>query len=178
MRCFIAVDLPVEVREELARIANEIRKSGLLKAKFVEPENYHLTLKFLGEQPPARVEAIKNILAEIKLESFDARLGKLGVFTPAFIRVIWASLEASEIFDLHDKIDKALASLMPCDARFESHVTIARVKFVKDKQALLELLSKIRPREINFRVNSFRLKSSTLTPKGPIYHDIAVFPLG
>ncbi len=177
MRCFIAIDLPVEVREELARIANEIERSGLLKAKFVEPENYHLTLKFLGEQPSARVEAIKNILAKIKLGSFDAKLGKLGVFTPAFIRVIWASLEANEIFDLHDKIDKALVPFISRDTRFESHVTIARVKFVKDKQALLGLLSKIRPREMNFRVSSFKLKSSTLTPRGPIYRDVAEFPL-
>lgn len=176
MRCFISIELPNEVKEEINKVQNELKINSNIKSKIVEKENLHLTLKFLGEISDKKIEEIKKLLTMVNINSFKAYLGKIGVFpTPTYIRVIWVGLEPKESFEeLHDKIDLTLNNK---DKRFESHVTLARIKSVKDKASLIKKLQEIKVKPLSFDANSFILKKSTLTKKGPIYEDIAKFAL-
>ena len=177
MRCFIAIDLDKKAKEELSKVQEEIERENKdkMKANFVNPDILHLTLRFLGEIDDARVNRIKEILKQLKIEKFNARLNGLGVFPSSnFIRVVWVGLEPKQKFiEIHNMIDTELEKLkMKRDERFESHVTLARIKWLQDKRKFLEKLKKIKVNPIEFCVDSIKLKKSTLTKEGPIYEDI------
>lgn len=174
MRCFIALELPEEVKSELVKIQNVLKNIEGLKAKFIEKENLHLTIKFLGEISDVKVNKVVEKLSNIKLKPFKASLGKLGCFpSESYVRIIWISLEPSEkVKELSTLINNSLDS---SDKRFESHITIARVKFVKDKDALQRKLKELKFEKKSFEVNSFVLKKSTLSSEGPVYGDVKTF---
>ncbi|MCX6741776.1 MAG: RNA 2',3'-cyclic phosphodiesterase [Candidatus Pacearchaeota archaeon] len=173
MRCFLAIDLPEEVKEELLRIEREIQP--FLVGNFVESKNMHLTLKFLGEIDEAKLKDIRKKLKKIKLKKFKAGLGKFGFFSPSFIRVVWISVEPKEIIKgLYEEIEKALGNK---PAGFESHVALVRVKKIDDKRSFLSKTLRIKIKTKGFEVKEFVLKKSTLTPNGPIYEDLEEFEL-
>lgn len=168
------MDVPHECGEELLRMQNALRKVSGLKVKFVEPENLHLTLSFLGEISDEEARNIKERLIKLKFSPFKARLGKLGVFPSAsYVRVIWISLEPSEkIKEIAGKINETLGRK---DEKFESHITLARVRDVSDKAALEKALQDIKIEKKEFEVREIKLKKSTLSPQGPVYEDIFTF---
>ena len=81
----------------------------------------------------------------------------------------------AEIYELQQKIDSRLADLFPKDDRFKPHITLARVKFIKDKVKFIRELKQIKIEKKEFSVSNFKLMKSTLTPEGPVYEDLAVF---
>lgn len=175
MRCFLAIELSEEAREELLRVQKRLPES---KMKLVEPENLHLTLKFFGELSDFQVNKVKEVLEQIKFEKFKVRLSTLGIFpSQKFIRVVWVSIEPKEqLIALQQSIDEALHKEgFKRDRSFETHITLARVKQVKDKEALLKRLKETKVRPIEFEIKGFVLKKSTLTEQGPIYEDIIKF---
>jgi 2'-5' RNA ligase len=173
MRCFLAIDLPEDVKEELLRIEREIQP--FLIGNFVESKNMHLTLKFLGEVDEPKLKEIRKKLKKIKFKKFKSGLGKFGFFSPSSIRVVWISLEPKEtVKELYEEIEKALGNK---PAGFESHVALVRVKKIEDKRSFLSKTLRVRIKSKGFEVNEFILKKSTLTPKGPIYEDIEKFEL-
>jgi len=178
MRCFIAIDLPADVKKEISKVQNEILKISDVKMKIVETENLHLTLRFLGEMDDSQVNQIKEVLKGLKFKKFEGTLNQIGIFpTPSFIRVIWIGLEPSTLIkEIHSKIDEELSKLkIKKEKQFESHITLSRVKFVKDKDALITELKGIKLPKISFKVEDFVLKKSTLTGQGPIYEDVEKF---
>lgn len=177
MRCFIAVELDDEAREEAVRIQKEFE--GVIKGKFVEKENLHVTLKFLGEIEKEKIEEIKKALKEIRVKKFSASFGELGFFTPSFIRVLWISLHPKDKFyELHEKIENSLEKLNieKENKKFEPHVTLARIKDLR-KEIFLEKIKKIKARDVSFEVSSFFLKKSILTKERPIYENLFEFSL-
>lgn len=177
MRCFIALDLPREAINEIKGIQETIRKQNLFIGKFTEDENLHLTLKFLGEIDTETIEKAKKRLQKIKLGSFEVSLGEIGAFSTRFIKIIWIKLEGKEIWELQKEIDEKLKDLFVSEVRFMSHITIARVKRVPDKKALLEYIKNITPKKLKFKVSEFFLKKSTLQSEGPVYEDIEKYLL-
>ncbi|MEK6820095.1 MAG: RNA 2',3'-cyclic phosphodiesterase [Nanoarchaeota archaeon] len=178
MRAFICVELSEEAREEINKAIDKINESELIKAKFVEKENLHLTLKFLGEIDDKDVKIIKERLEKLNLRKFKVKLGKAGFFSPSFIKIIFIELLSDEIFQLQSEIEEALADLFPREKReFQSHVSIARVKAVKDREKFVEFIDKMKVKEIEFEVKSFKLKKSILTEEKPIYSDLLDFKL-
>lgn len=178
MRLFIAFDLPKNIVEKLVGLQKQIGNE-LAQIKFVEPENMHLTLKFLGEVEESKVNDIINKLKTVKFKPFLTSIAEIGVFpNEKFIRVVWIGLKPFDpINDLHERIDSALSGIFKKDDRFQAHITLGRVKFVKDRERLLSVLKAIKMNDITepFRIEKFMLKKSTLTPKGPIYENLAVF---
>lgn len=174
MRCFVAVELPEEIKAELVKAQKALQSVEGLEAKFVEESNLHLTLKFLGELSESGVAKIKEKLSTVKFKPLQVSLGGLGTFpSESYVRVIWISLEPSDKFiELSKSVNRALGS---SDKRFESHVTLARVKAVRDKGGLQRKLKEIRVEKKTFELNSFTLKESTLTREGPVYEDIKEF---
>jgi len=175
MRCFIAIDLPEEVREKIYGI-NKILDG--IKHKPVEKHNLHLTLKFLGEINDYRANWVIERLKSLKIKKFKAWLNGLGVFPDEnFIRVLWIGVEpSSTIHQIHKQIDDALEKYFKKDKRFQSHITISRIKSLKDKKDFLEKIKSIRV-EAGFCVEEIKLKRSILKREGPEYDDLYVFKL-
>ena len=140
MRCFLAIDLSEKVKEELEKAKKEINHDGI---KLVEKENLHLTLNFFGEISEEKTSEIKNKLRDFKFEKIDAKLGNIGFFPSLdYIRVVWISLEPNEkVKELAKLINEKLNSQ---DKNFESHITLARVKFLKNKKEFIEKLKTIK----------------------------------
>lgn len=176
-RCFIAIDLPREAINEILRIQKIIREKTLFTGKLTEGENLHLTLKFLGEIDDEKIVLVKKRLSDIKFSEFFAETLEVGVFNKDFIKIVWIKLNGKGIWGLQKAIDEKLKDLFDVEARFMSHITIARVKNVKDKKSFIEYLSSIKPKKIKFKVNEFFLKKSELTSTGPKYEDIECYKL-
>ncbi len=175
MRVFIALDLPREVINHIREIQNLLRKKNLFAGKFTEPENLHLTLKFLGEISEAEIEKIKEKLREVRFPAFEAEIGEVGTFSKKFIKIIWVKLE--NCAKLQKEIDTKLRGLFEPEFRFMSHITIARVKNVRDKKALIDYVKNIKNKRIKFKVGNFFLKKSELHAEGPVYEDLEKYKL-
>ena len=175
MRCFIALDLPREVMNQIEEIQNKIKKQNLFTGKFTETENLHLTLKFLGEIKEQQITEVKEKLKKIKSEKFQAELGEIGVFSKKFLKIIWIKLKGAE--KLQKQTDETLKDLFQPEHRFMSHITIARIEKVSDKNKLIAYLKHIKPKQFKFNIDKFFLKKSTLTPEGPVYEDISEYVL-
>jgi 2'-5' RNA ligase len=172
MRTFISIDIPEMIRGEIKKIRDELPE---FYGKKTESENLHLTLKFLGEIDEEKIGEVKEKLRQIQFDKFDSKIDSIGVFSERFVRIIWLHLTNCE--ELQKKIDESLKDLFKEEQRFMSHLTIARVKSIKDKKEFLEELKKIKISGISFTVKKFKLKKSVLTEKGPVYEDLAEYSL-
>ena len=175
VRTFIAVELPDEIRAKICGI----QPSFGLKSGLVARDNIHVTLKFLGEIQDAKVEKIKKALDGIKVAPFQAHVKGIGVFPDMkYIRVIWAGIAegAEQFVGLSSAVESALVPLgFAKEKKFTPHATIARVKGVADKNALIARIKELADAEFGtFTVGEVKLKKSTLTPKGAIYEDLGV----
>lgn len=126
MRLFVALDLPGSLKQRLASLAG-----GLPGARWIAPENYHVTLRFIGEMPAHRAEEIDAALAGLRGRGFALTLCGVGVFDkggrPA---ALWVGVERNPALDhLRGKIETALqrAGVTPERRRFAPHLTLARL---------------------------------------------------
>ena len=162
MRLFLSCEIPKEIAGYIHQLAKQ-----LPEAKLTVPHNIDLTIKFLGDVPDTKLEEIKQRLSAMRFKPFRAMLNGIGVFTEDFIRVVWVGLTPSEQFEgLHALADEALKGLFPEEKRFQAHLTLARVKFVEDKQKFLDALKKIKVDPLTFTVDKLVIFSSKLSPKG------------
>lgn len=176
MRYFIAIDLPSKIIDELVRVQKELARTNSFDGKFVEPENLHLTMRFLGELNFEKLNSIKQALKAICFESFEMSLGQLGIFVPEMPRVLWVDLLGKDVYLLQGQIDQAIKSFVEPEPKpFVSHVTLARIKFVHQLRMFLKEIENARVEPLIFSVDKFILKQSELTPDGPIYHDVEVY---
>ncbi len=168
----MAIPCPEGVRKGIIEMQNRIANLGNLK--LVEPENIHLTLKFLGEVDEGMIERISEKLDLLsEAERFEISLKGLGVFPkPNYVRVIWIGVDrgADRIVELHKRIDSELNPMgFPNEDNFNTHFTIARVKSI-DKKALSDVLNKNSNTEFGgWTADRIELMKSGLTPKGPTY---------
>jgi 2'-5' RNA ligase len=172
MRCFISIDLPDEIRREIGKIQKQIPE---FIGKETESENLHLTLKFLGEIDEKLLEETKRRLKKIKFSGFESKLGDLGFFDKGDSGIVWIYLSSCE--DLQKEIDVALKALFEPEKRFMSHLTIARIKKIKNKKKFLEDLKRIKTPIFSFKVSDFKLKKSTLKKTGSVYENLEIYPL-
>lgn len=172
-RGFISID--IGSFQKLIQLGNEIKNSGA-NVKLVEPENIHITLKFLGDTNEADIEKIEEIIknAVNDMDSFKIKFKNVGVFpNQNYIKVLWIGIENKDKLEIiAQKIDKDLSKLgFKKEKRgFSAHLTVGRVRSAKNKDNLLQIIEKYKDIEfLNFKVDSIKLKKSELTPKGPIY---------
>jgi len=167
IRAFISVDLPRRIQRNIKKIQNSLPG---FEGKITDPENLHLTLKFLGEVDGKKIEEIKKRLRDVNFEKFDTEIDRVGVFSPKFVKIVWVHL--SKCNKLQRIVDESLSGIFKKEERFMSHLTISRVKFLKNKNYFLGELKKIKIPKIKFIVDKFRLKKSILTPEGPVYETL------
>lgn len=172
IRAFVCIEFPDKIVKEVARVQNLILNKKFI-GKTTELENLHLTLKFLGEIDDETLRKVREILSSIKFGKFEAKLLRSGTFNhngkPS---IVWVKIGGKGIYELQEKIDSALSSMFEKEKRFMSHLTIARIKYVKDKQDFRAHVEKIPVKRISFPVESFKLKKSELNPLGPKYETI------
>jgi 2'-5' RNA ligase len=188
IRAFIAVELPGQIKDALARLQNNLKTSKSTSVKWVGPEGIHLTIKFLGNVDEAEVPALTKALSEaVKgVAPFSLQLGDPGAFPNAYApRVVWVGVEGEigPLITLHNNIDRVLTPLgFPPEKRtFSPHLTLGRVRdeaSSNEKRRLGEGVAALKPGEKpSFRVESISLMRSILNREGAVYSCLASFAL-
>ena len=172
IRAFIAIDLPSKIKDKIKQIQAELPEFA---GKKTELENLHLTLKFLGEIDEEKIEKVKEKLNEIKTNKFQAEIDEIGVFSEKFVRIVWVHLVGCQ--EIQKQIDEKLSDIFKPERRFMSHITIARVKKIDDKNSFIDDVKKIKIKPVSFDVDKIYLKKSTLMPEGPVYENLFVLGL-
>ena len=174
MRLFIAVDAD-DVSDYFKELQRRINFRGI---NFVK--SFHITLHFLGEVDEVQVQTIKTALSTIKHSKIKAKISEIGFFPDETkMRVIWAGVRPEDkIIELQSMVDDCLLPLgIKKDSLFKPHITIARIKFLKNKHNLKECVRDIKVESREFTMKSIKLVKSTLLSEGPVYETIAEFPL-
>jgi RNA 2',3'-cyclic 3'-phosphodiesterase len=185
MRLFVALEIPAAVRDNLAALMTELRELSAKVAdkrpRWVRRENLHVTLKFIGEVPPAKLEGIQGALSAIRSEaSVEITFRGLGFFSnEKHPRVLWAGLDASaNLPSLAEDIDSALETQgIPRERRaFTPHLTLARIEPPGLHEKLRGAIQKNDAREFgSFQVREFQLIESKLKPSGAEYTTLASY---
>jgi len=181
MRLFVALDIESEnVARTVLKTQEVIRRLGV-RATYVDPSLLHITLRFIGEVDDSLVEEIVDRLASVKAGVCSIRVGGVGAF-PSLERprVVFIGVEPDEnLITLQRQVVSVLRGIGQEDNKpFKPHITVARIKqFIRLGPRDIDLLSSISVDE-TVVIRSFRLKSSVLTPRGPIYRTVKEFPLG
>lgn len=169
MRLFVALDLPWVLRTRLATLSG----AGIPGAKWVPPENYHITLRFIGETPGFRAEEIDLALAGLKARGFSLTLSGVGTFTKGGrSSALWVGVERNPQLDhLQNKIETALqrCGLEPERRRFQPHVTLARLDNVAEGKLVSFVQAHNLFRSEPVPVEHFTLFSSLLGKEASVY---------
>lgn len=137
-RLFTALEIPKNIGSRLAML-----KGKLVGARWVDAENYHLTLRFAGDIDDAEARALAAALGEIRFDAFQLSFCGLGSFGGNKPRAVWAGLRQSEplirLQKMHERAAR-LAGLEPETRNYSPHVTLARLHDTR-AHALAEYLS-------------------------------------
>lgn len=181
MRLFVAVEIPSEVLEALARLIEDLRRDAP-GVRWSDPSRIHLTIKFLGEVDEAAASELSARL-ERAAASVAGGAGVLvrgvGTFGGRSPRVVWAGVEAPGLVPLRDAVEEAAAACgFPRESRpFKPHLTLARLK--KPSPRLGAALARQAGREIGrFEARSCALIRSLLRPDGAEYLRLREFGMG
>jgi len=175
IRSFIAFDINNELMlKRLSEVQGTLLNTGA-DLKLVEPQNIHVTMRFLGDITPHMVDLIHEEMKKISFAPFDIELRGLGAFPSLrYARVVWAGIHkgAEELRNIFNQLEPRLRRLgfKPDSKGFSPHITIARVKTGRHKAELIRCVEDMVDYEFGIiKADSLKLKKSVLTPKGPIY---------
>jgi 2'-5' RNA ligase len=188
IRSFIAIELPGELKQALARIQEKLKAASHTPVKWVDPGNIHVTLKFLGDIDIGITDSITLALEEAArgAHPFGIEVSGLGVFPDTKrVQVIWIGLsgELEKLSLLQKRIEESFIPLgFPKEKRpFTPHLTIARVRDYArpdDRLKLGQLIAGTNFKEhYKINVNAIQLMKSQLTREGPIYSKISTVTL-
>ncbi len=183
VRCFVAVFLHPSLRTEMATLQKKLSYSGA-DIKWVEPDNLHFTLQFLGDVENVRIPSITDALRDCLTDScrFELELNTIGAF-PNLLnpRVLWVGVGAGRerLISLMSTVQEAMK--MEGFARdskgFSPHLTIGRVRSSRNLKALTGKLGSGLTVKGTMEVTEIQFTTSELTNKGPIYSPIEIIPL-
>ena len=200
MRLFVAIDIQDDIRERIGLFLEGVRGFAP-DAKWVSPESFHITLKFIGEKSPEDAERIKQVLRAIKAAPVTVSFRSYGFFpTLSKARVFWTGIEGGErLTQLASAVDEATLTVgIPREkAPFTPHLTLARARdgsprgasgrphahpgdrprstFARVQEKLQALPS---PEFGTMTATEFFLYESKLSPKGAHYTKLERFALG
>ncbi|OAT85807.1 RNA 2',3'-cyclic phosphodiesterase [Desulfotomaculum copahuensis] len=173
-RLFWAVNLPPVARAALAQVQAALKEAGA-DVKWVEAENLHLTIQFLGETPAGRVQAIVRAVQDmVAVGPFGLHLSGLGVFSGRDgPRVVWAGVRqgGDSLASLHCQVGEAMRPLgyIP-EKRFSPHLTLARIRSSRGVAELMQLIAALAATHLgDITVSSVDLMQSELSRRGPVY---------
>ena len=184
MRLFLAINLPSEARRDILDATATLRETAP-EVSWLDEPRIHLTLKFLGEQPPERLDAIASTATAVAAQhrTLVMSLGGVGAF-PNFrrARVVWMGVEHDPRLELlHHDVEVAYEALgFEVEGRpFRPHLTLARLKHPLPEELLRKLSREAR--QVDFRtecdVQSIDLMESELLPAAAAYRRLVAAPL-
>ncbi len=177
VRLFVAIDLPEDIRERLRGPQEHLKKSSA-RLNPVDPALIHMTLKFIGEVRDDAPARIGSALSGVTFSPYTLQVTGIGSNNPRQPRVIWCEIaDGGASAALHALVEDALLPLGIArdDRPFRPHATLARVK--QPDPSLPGWIRAIPPGDFgSCTVREFRLKKSTLTPKGPVYETLLEVP--
>ena len=185
-RIFIAVELSDIVQGKLDKVQNMLRDCSL-NIKWVEQENFHITIKFLGDLSKTQIMEVKDEIETVANNNlpFEIIIDGLGAFPDVeYPKVIWAGIKKNQaqLINVHQAVENKMI-----DLGFEAekhdytpHITLGRVRKKEKNYELISEKIKKFPFEINAHqiVDTITIMKSKLTPQGPIYSPVAEFELG
>lgn len=191
-RAFLAIALPLAVRGTLesCRDAFLTRDPAWCDEKWVAPQNLHVTLRFLGTiaEPACEVVADRVKIALASVEPYRLRLDCVGAIPrPRSASMLWVgpSTGAEETLDVAARVAGAVSYLdfEPDGRAFKTHVTLCRARHPRRVQTdaideVDRLLHHVDERSATVSVREVTLFASTLTPRGPVYEELATIPFG
>ncbi|HAU37127.1 MAG TPA: RNA 2',3'-cyclic phosphodiesterase [Phycisphaerales bacterium] len=189
MRTFLAIDLSEGIRAALAETVAELRTqiAGEAKIAWVEPQNLHVTLKFLGE---VEDRVLNDVLAEVSRVCADVAPFEFSVRGVACVppsgnrlRMLWADVAdpTGRMEELHTRLDDALSAMgfSRENRGFQAHITLGRVKFARDVAAVRAVAGPLVDEDFgDGQAEQVTAYTSQLTPDGPIYAPLAHACLG
>ncbi|MBN2637519.1 MAG: RNA 2',3'-cyclic phosphodiesterase [Bacteroidales bacterium] len=183
-RLFVAIKIIPD--EQFLSVYYSLKREMVLdKLKWVEPQNFHLTLKFLGNTATDKIPAITKALNDVAKihQNFSFALDKTGLFGSRYRpRVLWFGSDpvSESLIALGEDVLNGLdqAGFQRDSQNFVPHLTIARIKQVVRKEAFQKTVLKHQNDFIQqVSVDSFYLFESILKPQGPEYKIIRTFKL-
>ncbi|MFQ5817239.1 MAG: RNA 2',3'-cyclic phosphodiesterase [Terriglobia bacterium] len=180
MRLFVAIDLTPEIHAILAELMDKLRPTTTAM-RWTKPEGLHLTLKFIGETPDEKLDAIRVRLANVHSTApVEMRFRDLGFFpNERQPRVFWVGIEATpNLAELAAQVETELAALgIPPEKRpFVPHLTLGRFRAPDRSRALQETIRTFAAREFGRQTaTEFFLYQSQLSPRGASYKKLERF---
>jgi 2'-5' RNA ligase len=174
-RLFTALEIPTDVGQSLSML-----RGGLPGARWIDPDNYHLTLRFIGDIDDLLAREVAYLLGNVKRTGFELQLDGLSSFGGRKPRaVIAAAAPVRALFDLQSEQERLMqrVGLEPEGRKYTPHVTLARLRDSSSRQ-VADFLSTHQPfRSIPFRISRFVLYSSRASVGGGPYVVEAAYPL-
>jgi 2'-5' RNA ligase len=174
-RLFTGLEIPFDVGQALATL-----RGGLPGARWIDPENYHLTLRFIGDVDDAIAHEVASMLARVRRDAFELRVEDLRSFGGRKPRAIVASLgPAQALIELQAEHERLMqrVGLEPEGRKFKPHVTLARLRESSSRQVADYLALRAPFRSPPFKVSRFVLFSSRASVGGGPYVVEVAYPL-
>jgi 2'-5' RNA ligase len=184
LRLFVAIELEDTVKKRLKECQEKLKEAGG-EVGWVDVNNIHITLKFLGYVEEGRLNQVKDIIKESvqDIETICLRFKGIGGF-PSFQRprvvFVKAEDETGHLVTINSRLEEGFQSLgiEKEDRAYEPHLTLGRVKSPHNIERLVRLMEKYREESFGEElVTRVLLMQSQLTPKGPIYTKLEEFLL-
>jgi len=176
IRAFLAVPLSEEVRAAALAVQRQLREPWGDKVKWVEEDNLHITLKFLGQVGIEKIERLGDVAEDVAGESspFAVRTGGVGAFPSVKqVRVLWYGVKegGAELTALASALERSIQQLgFEVEGRFHPHVTLGRVRRESEGLAPAWQATEAQNEGPSMQVKHFVLMQSVLTKGGPTYH--------
>lgn len=182
IRSFVAIQVPDLIGQSLGKLQAQLKGSSV-DVRWVHPQNFHLTLRFLGDVEENELDTIKDKLCSVSVQHkpFSLNFSGVGGFPQeGRLRVVWIGVGRGQ-FEINKLVEDIADSLQDANVKkdkkgFFPHLTLGRVKGSPTTRPLRLLMEKNRgfftP---DFSVSSFVLYQSQLTPQGPLYKSMGEF---
>jgi len=180
MRLFTGLDVPPDVVTNLEELLRRLKPTA--RIQWSPLSNLHITTKFIGEWPDARLAELLAALSDVNgRDPIQVSIRKLGFFpNPSSPRVFWCGIEAPGLERLAADTDEALGDVGVAreDRAYSPHLTLARIKERVDFQPLRQAIAGLKSLDFGAAVaDRFFLYQSTRGPAGSVYTKLAEFPL-
>jgi 2'-5' RNA ligase len=173
VRAFVALELSQEIKDNLSFAQHTVRGCNA-RLTFVNPENMHITLKFLGEVHEQQLKKVGDALRSVPFSPFMIQARTVTVNNPRRPHTVWCDIDDRGMGErLFSLIENALAPLGfdRETRRFTPHATLARVK--SPDPSLFSAIDNLKEKSWgSCTISGLKLKKSTLLPEGPVYEDL------
>ncbi|MEA2903671.1 MAG: 2,3-cyclic 3-phosphodiesterase [Alphaproteobacteria bacterium] len=174
-RIFTGLEIPADVAQALSML-----RGGLPGARWIDPENYHLTLRFIGDVDDMTAREIAFLLEQVRRKEFELRFDGLSSFGGRRPRAVIATLAQTQaLMDLQGEHERLMqrVGLEPEGRKYTPHVTLARLRDSSSRQVADYLAARVFLTPLPFKVARFVLFSSRASVGGGPYVIEAAYPL-